>query len=111
MAVNYHIWGTTCVPWKQACWKWSECSTTEEILQPFGVDATTLIQPWLEEPWNPYRAGESHKKRKLIKLICKIRGEKYEEEKMMKNFTVTADDVKLVVKAISNIDLDLKMEE
>lgn len=106
--------------WKNANWKWSECSGSiippipiiEIGLQPPGLDATTLIPQWLEEPWNPYRAGEKDDKRKrLIRLICKINGQEYNEEKMIKNFKVTANDIKMVVKEIAGIDLDLKMEE
>ena len=107
-------WGNANIPWKNANWLWSECQVVQDILTGLevgnrpGVDATTLIQPWLEEPWNPYRSGE--KKKRLIKLICKVKGIEYEEEKAMKDFKVTADDIKLVVRTVSGVDLDLKME-
>lgn len=107
-------WGSAGFLWKNANWLWSACGpttvTTSSFVQPPGVDATTLVQPWIEEPWNPYRAGEQKKKR-LIKLICMIKGEKYDVEKEWKNFKITVVDIKLVVDTYSNVDLDVKLEE
>ncbi len=56
-------WGSANFLWKFANWKWSECSGSQPVPivnignQP-GVDANTLIPPWIEEPWNPYRAAD-----------------------------------------------------
>lgn len=114
MSIICYKWGNANVLWKDGNWLWSECQIVQDILtgiggnQP-GVDATTLIQPWLIDPTNPYNSGE--KKKRLIKLICKVKGIKYEEEKMMKDFKVTVDDVKLIVRTVSNVDLDVKLEE
>lgn len=106
-----HRWVFTNVLWKDANWTWSECQIIQDLLtlQPDGVDATTLIQPWLVEPWNPYRTGE--KKKKLVRLICKIKGVEYDESKQSKNFTVTVDDIKLVINKGREIGLDMKLEE
>jgi hypothetical protein len=115
------IWGTTNVWWKNVNWYWSQCSGSitpptppfTASLQPPGVDATTLVQPWLITPWNPYTTNDEHdkKRKRLIKLICKVKGETYEEEKMVGTMNISVDDIKMVVKAISNIDLDVKFEE
>jgi hypothetical protein len=114
------VWGTTAVPWNQANWKWSEC--TGSVIPPIpvvvignrpGVDAETLIQPWqlVEEPWNPYISSSIDKKKRLIKLICKVKGQTYSEEKEAGDYKVTVGDIRMVVKAVANIDLDLKLEE
>ncbi len=110
------VWGTTSVLWKNANWRWSECSGT---LPPVpvveirpGVDAEALIQPWmLEEPWNPYQSASLDKQKRLIKLICKVKGQEYKEEKAVKDFPVTVGDIRMVVKAVTNIDLDLRLED
>jgi hypothetical protein len=115
-------WGTAGEWWKHAAWMWKECSGSFQppippftaSLQPVGVDAMTLQQPWLEEPWSPYRPNDSGslaKRKRLIKLICKVRGQKYDEEKEYRRFEVSADDIRLIVKKVSGIDLDLKLEE
>jgi len=108
------IWGQAGIPWKDTYVKWSECISPpvppvppviEAIIQPAGVDATTLIQPWLIEPWNPYRNLE--KKKRLIQLICKIKGEKFDETKEVKNIQIKVEDVSLVMKEILGIDLNI----
>ena len=115
------VWGTTDVLWKNANWKWSECSGSIPIPpipvvvignQP-GVDAETLIPPWqlVEEPWNPYRTSSLDKQKRLIKLICKVKGQEYKEEKEARDFPVTIGDIRMVVKTVANIDLNFKLEE
>ena len=105
------IWSQAGVLWKDADWWWNKCplappTPTAAITQPDGVDATTLIQPWLIEPWNPYRAGEVKKKR-LIQLICKVKGEKFDETKEVKDIQIKVEDVNLVMKEVLGIDLNI----
>ncbi len=113
-------WGDVGITWADADWLWSEClqivpptPIASGSLQPFGVDATTLIQPWITEPWNPYTTNDERdtKRKRLIKLICKVKGEIYEEEKEVGDMKIEIDDVKMVVKKVLNIDLDVKLEE
>ena len=115
-----NTWGNTQNPWKAANWWWSQCSSSIPpqpviSIQPSGVDATTLIQPWMVEPWNPYRAGEDKekqdKKKRLIKLIFKFKGKTYEEEKEVGDYKISVNDMKMIVDTISNINLDIKLEE
>ena len=109
-------WENTCVSWASACWNWSDCGTVVPAVEiPTGVDAQTLMQPWLEEPWNPYRAADKEqaekRRKKLIKLVCKVRGQEYNEEKTPKDFKVTVDDIKMLVNSGAKIGLDLKKLE
>jgi len=113
--MSSRIWSTDCTTWSAACWPWGECAAVSASvieIRP-GPDATTLIQPWLEEPWNPYRAGEieREKKRKLlIELVCKVGGQKFSEEKKRKNFKVTVDEIKMLINSGAKIDLDFNLE-
>lgn len=102
------IWGTTAVPWMSADWQWGRCYSVIPIspLQSLGVDANTLIQPW-----NPYRTSSLDKQKRLIKLVCKVNGQDYSEEKEAKDFPITVGDIRVTVKPLINIDLNLKMEE
>lgn len=118
MAAFCAIWGKTGILWKDVVWKWSECSATPvpviSIGNPPGVDATTLIQPWMvaETPWNPYQTSSlDSKQKRLIKLVCKVKGQEYDEEKEVRDFKVTVGDIRMIVNAISDIDLQLKLEE
>lgn len=107
--------------WSKADWKWSKCTGSippippipvVSIANPPGVDATTLIQPWMEEQiWNPYKNESLDKRKRLIRLICKVQGKEYNEEKEIGDYKITVGDVRMTVKSVSNIDLDLKLEE
>jgi hypothetical protein len=99
------IWGKTDVKWSNANWTWSECRIVGEILEAIhtGVDASKLIEPHL--PW----IQDKEKKKVLVKLICKIKNEKYEEEKeKIENIKITVKDIKLAVKTVSGIEIDIK---
>jgi hypothetical protein len=118
MAEICYKWGNANVLWKDTNWWWSLCSGSIVpippvvpvivINQPPGVDATTLIQPWLIEPWTPYRAGEIKKKRS-IELTMRMLGIEYKEKKEIKDFNVEADNINIRVNP-TNIDLTLKDE-
>lgn len=111
-------WFEASTLWSQAGWMWSECSASFHppippvvsigSLQPLGLDATTLIQPWLIEPYSPYRAGE--KKKKIVRLICRIKGIEYDESKEAKDLRIAIEDIKLMIDKTKNINLDMKME-
>jgi len=109
------IWSTAGMPWIKANWRWSECTGSIPPVPIIsvgnlpGVDAETLIQPWQleEEPWNPYQTSSIDKQRRLIKLICKVKNKEYREEKEVKDFPVKTGDIKLVVRTVSGIDLEI----
>ena len=108
-----YVWGSTGITWADADWIWSQCLyiALPVSVGGAGVDATVLLQPWITEPWNPYRAGEIEKRKRLIKLICKIKGETYEEEKTVGDMKISIDDVKMIIKKVFNIDVDVELGE
>ena len=108
------IWSTTNVSWANASWLWSECSGSEippeppitESIGNYGVDANTLIQPWvLEQPWDAYK---ELKQKKLIRLICKVKGDSFDEEKRSKKFDVSVKDIKMVLDTVTIVDLTIR---
>ena len=106
------LWNLSNTTWADANWKWSDPIPPIPVVvignQP-GVDAETLIQPWqLEEPWNPYR---NDKKKRLIKLICRMNGREYIEEREAREFPVKIGNVRTMVNTTTNIDLNFKLEE
>lgn len=116
---NCVYWSQTPIQWGKANWLWSVCSG---VIPPmpvvsssfnYGVDATTLVQPWLIEPWNPYTTNDEHdkKRKRLIKLICKIGSQKYEEEKEVGDMKISVGGIKTTVGEIREIGLDVKLEE
>lgn len=110
-----NLWSNASTLWKNANWKWSECSSS--VIPDVGaggnlpgVDATTLIPSWQEEPWNPYKTSTSNKQKKIIKLICKVKNNEYSEQKEVRDVNLTVDDIR-IVRSTKNIDLNLKLEE
>ena len=100
MARVCHKWGYTNILWKNANWKWSECQLVAEVVSYLGVDASQIGKP----PWE-----DEIKRKKLIQLICKVKGEdEYNSTKEKReNIKIEADDIKLVVKAVLGIDVDV----
>jgi hypothetical protein len=109
------LWSNANTLWKSADWKWSECSSS--VIPDVGaggnlpgVDATTLIPSWQEEPWNPYKTSNANKQKKIIRLICKIKNDEYNEQKEVRDINITVDDIR-IIRSAKNIDLNLKLEE
>jgi hypothetical protein len=48
-------------------------------------------------------AGE--KKKKLIRLICKVKGIEYDESKEVRDLDVSVEDIKLVINKVLNINV------
>ena len=52
------------------------------------------------------------KKKRLIRLICKCKGEGYDESKEVNVDTnIKIDDVQLVIKSVLNVDVEIRLEE
>jgi hypothetical protein len=106
------LWININVYWSndQSSWTGSLQQQSSSCVQPLGADATTLIQPWLIQPWNPYTANDNHDKdrKQLIEMICEIKGKKYKQEKRIKVIKVSTKNIKINVK--NNLDIDLEVD-
>lgn len=104
------IWDKTNILWSGANWTWDECKLVEEIVNYYaGVDASLLqVKPYEELEPEPLWMRGNEKKKKVIRLICKVKGEVFDESKEIKDIKVKVDDIKLVVKTISGIELNIK---
>lgn len=114
-------WAEADVEWNRADVLWSECTgsvappppSSSVIIPVFnfsaslGIDAETLIQPWIIEPWNPYREN----KNKIISLVCNISGKILSENKESKKPTVTVKKIVTVINNNENVILEFKKLE
>jgi hypothetical protein len=99
------------VLWIEANWLWKDCQLIEEIISfpTDGVDPTNFFPKWIEEPTTVL---DKEKRRRLVKLICKVKGETLTEEKLMRDdIAVTVEDVIVVVKKVANVDLVITAAE
>ena len=53
-------------------------------------------------PWTQF---DDEKKKRLIKLICKVKGKTYKETKETQNIKVTAEDIKLLAEKVLGIEV------
>lgn len=103
----FQKWSSANVRWNDSNWTWQEFQLAEELVNQFkdGIDPKEFYK---EE--ETFWIKDVEKKKRLIRLICKVKGEKYEESKEVhENIKIKVDDVKLVVKTI--LDIELKVKE
>ena len=88
-------WNTDKILWNSHSFTWDEVQLVQEILSGGGVIEDDM--PWMKP----------EKKAKLIKLILKVKGETLTESKTkpIKQYKIKANDVRLVVKEISGVEL------
>ena len=74
---------------------WSDIQLINELIDGGGVIEDNM--PWMKP----------EKKKKLIKLILKVKGETLTESKTkpIKQYKIKAEDVRLVIKEVSGIEL------
>lgn len=102
--------------WNQANWWWSECQLVEEIvggLPTTGVPGEWALPPWLQEDqYDPYNQKQKEKRERFIRLIAKVKGypEYDDKAKVRDDIKISIDDIKLVVKAVKGIDVQITEE-
>ena len=63
----------------------------------------TLFTPW--ESDFEVDNWDKDKKKKLIKLICKVKGKTYNESKYVNDYKIKVSDIKLAIENISNVEI------
>ena len=89
-------WNTANILWNSNPYTWNEVQLVEEIIQRGGGNIEDDM-PWMKP----------EKKKKLIKLILKVKGKTLTESKTkpIKQYKIKAEDVRLVIKEVSGIEL------
>jgi hypothetical protein len=94
-------WEEADFKWNDNPYKWNDVQLVEEIVE--AVDAGGGIVDVVDQL-------DPDKKKRFIKLICKIKGiETYSGQKTIHDdITVTAEDCELVIKEVLGIDLTVE---
>ena len=101
------------IKWKDADFKWSLAPTDtteirytwndvkvlEEALGEGGAGVMAEDMPWTK--WG----DEDDRKKRLIKLICKVKGKTTTEEKEIQNYKIKISDIKLAAEEVLGIEL------
>ncbi len=94
---------------------WDSVTTSwENLLRPVWELFTFFVQTFgtVKKPEyeNIYKTLDDEKKKKVVKLICMVKGQKIEEEKEVQDFKVTIDDIDLILERARKIRPKLFLE-
>jgi len=110
MSLICYKWGSTNIKWIGADWKWSECKLVEEIITEAGKPGGGAVLPDGKYPWENVWEKDEEKKKRMIRLICKVKNEEFDETKEVRDIKIKVSDVKLVVKTMTGIELSINNE-
>ena len=94
-------WNEADFMWNDNPYKWNEVLLVIEAVGGAGEDSIRIEEdmPWMK--WT----SEDDKKKRLIKLICKIKGETITEEKQIQNYKIKISDIKLLAEEVLGIEV------
>ena len=110
----------TPIKWEDADFKWNIAPPSTDYKT--GFEASSFPYTWddvdlVEEaitveggggvmaedmPWTQF---DDDKKKRLIKLICKVQGRTITEEKEVQNYKITVSDIKMLAKEVLGIEI------
>ena len=76
---------------------WDDVALVRQLVEAIGVG---------EDP-TAYLAKDLEKKKKVIKLICKVQGKEYIEEKEIKDYKITIKDVEILAEEVLGINVTI----
>ena len=88
--------------------KWEELVHDVWELWRFFLDI--FQQTKKSEYKNVYDKLDDEKKKKGVKLICMVKGQKIEEEKVVEDFEISIDDIELVLERAKKVVPKLVVE-
>ena len=92
----------TAITWDNANFKWNDNPHTwDEVL--LVIEAVGGGGVMAEDmPWTQFK---DEKKKRLIKLICKVQGKTIKEEKEIQDYKIKVSDIKLLAKEVLGIEI------
>ena len=93
----------TPITWNEANFKWNNNPHTwdEVLLVIEAVEATQQSGGMEEMPW----IKDQDKKKRLVKLICKVQGKTIKEEKEIQDYKIKISDIKLLAEKVLDIEV------
>ena len=88
-------WDNANFTWNNNPHTWDEVLLVIEAVGGGGVMAEDM-------PWTQW---EDDKKKRLIKLICKVQGKTIREEKKIQNYKIKISDIKLLAEKVLGIEV------
>ena len=91
----------TPITWNEANFKWNDNPHTWDEVQ-LVIEA---IKGGVSEDLMPWTKFDDEKKKRLIKLICKVQGKTIKEEKEIQNYKIKVSDIKLLAEKVLGIEV------
>ena len=88
-------WNEANFNWNNNPHTWDEVQLVIEAVGGGGVMAEDM-------PWTQFK---DEKKKRLIKLICKVQGKTIREEKEIQDYKIKISDIKLLAKKVLGIEI------
>ena len=88
-------WDNANFTWNNNPHTWDEVLLVIEAVGGGGVMAEDM-------PWTQFK---DEKKKRLIKLICKVQGKTIREEKEIQDYKIKVSDIKLLAKEVLGIEI------
>jgi len=76
---------------------WNDVALVEEAIGAGGGGVMAEDMPWTK--------FEDEKKKRLVKLICKVQGKTIKEEKEIQNYKIKVSDIKLLAEKVLGIEV------
>ena len=90
-------WDNANFTWDNNPHTWDEVLLVIEVVESVGGGGVIEDDmPWMKN---------QDKKKRLVKLICKVQGKTITEEKEIKKYKITVKDIKLVAKEVLGIEI------
>tara|TARA_R110000824_G_scaffold292606_1_gene481005 strand:- start:486 stop:806 length:321 start_codon:yes stop_codon:yes gene_type:complete len=100
MSHECHIWDSTDSNWSSTEFNWNEICIAHAIVTPPGGGYTAQL--------TRLRKQKKKDQKTFIKLLCKIKGEEYEEVKYFRpDVRVRASDFKLIEKLLEKPEINI----
>ena len=91
----------TPITWDNANFKWNNNPHTWDEVQ-LVIEA---IKGGVSEDLMPWTKFDDEKKKRLIKLICKVQGKTIKEEKEIQDYKIKVSDIKLLAEKVLGIEI------
>ena len=88
-------WGNANFAWNNNPYTWDDVALVQEVVQAGGAYQEVF--------------KDEKKKKKFIKLICKVEGVEYKETKEIKKRQIRITDVALVAKEVLGVDIKVEI--